>query len=159
MKHRKLVRTAALGRSVRLTGSFATNSAAEDLERLGTAALDEIEAFFRSESTRRDLKLPEKFLGVMSVMMVYLRLGAEWDPHRTAEFVKSLPPPARLEAIRASLVRWGPASQGHEGVPPEPFRILFQEMIGSGTSEERVLSKKLMKSLVGQRKIRALARR
>jgi hypothetical protein len=159
MKYRTLVRRAALGRSIRVKGSFATNTAAEDLERLGTSALDEIESFFRSDATRRDLKLPEKFLGVMSVMMVYLRLGADWDPHRTAEFVKSLPVRARADAVRASLVRWGPASAGNNGAPPEPLRMLFQELTDLGTSEERVMTKKLMKNFSGTRKSRSLARR
>jgi hypothetical protein len=159
MKHNALVRRAAGGRLVRLEGSFATNTAAEDLERLGTAALDEIESFFQSEATRRDLKLAGKFLGLRAVMIVYLRLGAEWDPNRTVQFLAALPTRARIEGLRASLVRWGPASGGSYGFPPEPLRALFKSLAHNGTDQERTIAKKLIKNPSRSGKSRLLARR
>jgi len=143
MNVKTLINQAARGRAIRVHhGSIATNVAAQKLEHLGTPVLPQIESYLSrlsTESAERPVAAFDDLMGLRSVLMVYLRLAADWDPDRVADFLRSITGPVRTEALRACLARWGPASSGSNGIPPEPLARLFKDLKKAVSASERKL--------------------
>jgi hypothetical protein len=145
-RRRDLVRAAAEGRTLHLEGDIAFNRPAEQILSLGAAVLPDIETILRSRTAGTRAAAGELH-GLPALLAVYLRITAEADASRAARLFESLKGPIREEAVRAILLRWGPARGRRSNPLPPPLKAFARTLLSRGSPVEKDLAMRLLDHL------------